>query len=171
MSVLVKRGRAIVGTIAITHVALAIGVILLVLILGRFEHLPRLGAKLLATASTAYGLWQGSRWAKWLYVLGFAAGAGFFLYLAATMPPAVMWLPGSGGVVFGVLPGLLAFSPAVNQFMAFQRGERVREELDEFEDKKETDSPVLRGRLCAACGHAGTSVNMLFCSECGQRIG
>jgi hypothetical protein len=171
MSPLVKRGRAIVGTIAVTHVALAIGVILLVLLLGRFEHLPRLGAKLLATASTAYGLWQGSRWAKWLYVLGFAVGTGFFLYLAATMPPAVMWLPGSGGIVFGVLAALLAFSPAVNQFMAFQRGECVREELDEFVDEEETEAPVLAGRLCAVCGNAATSANMLFCSECGQRIG
>jgi hypothetical protein len=171
MPPLLRRGRAIVGAIAVTHVALAIGVIVLVLLLGKFEHLPRLGAKLLATASTAYGLWQGSRWAKWLYVVGFAVGAGFLLYLAASMPPAVMWLPGSGGVLFGVLAGLLAFSPAVNQFMAFQRGERVREEPDEFEDEEETAAPVLAGRLCAACGYAGTSVNMLFCSECGQRIG
>jgi hypothetical protein len=110
MTPLLRRGRAIVGAIAVTHVALAIGTILLVLIMGRFELLPRLSAKFLATASTAYGLWQGSRWAKWLYVLGFAVGAGFLLYFAATMPPAVMWLPGSGGVLFGVLAGLLALT-------------------------------------------------------------
>jgi hypothetical protein len=171
MSPLVKRGRAIVGTIAVTHVALAVGTIVLVLLLGRFDQLPRLGVKFIATASTAYGLWQGSRWAKWLYVFGFTVGAGFLLYLAVRMPPGAMWLPGSGGIVFAALAGLLAFSPAVNQFMAHQRGERVREELDEFEEEEETAAPVLAGRLCAACGYAGTSVNMLFCSECGQRIG
>lgn len=171
MSPLVKRGRAIVGSIAVTHVALAIGTILLVLVLGRFDQLPRLGVKFIATASTAYGLWQGSRWAKWLYVFGFTVGAGLLLYLAATVRPLAMPFPAAGGILFAVLAALLAFSPAVNQFMAYQRGERVRDEVDGFEDEEETEAPVLAGRLCAACGNAATSVNMLFCSECGQRIG
>jgi hypothetical protein len=43
MPPLVKRGRAIVGSIAVTHVALAIGVVLLALALARFDQLPRLG--------------------------------------------------------------------------------------------------------------------------------
>jgi hypothetical protein len=59
----------------------------------------------------------------------------------------------------------------VNQFMEVQRGERVGEDLDESEEEGEREAPVLAGRLCAACGNAATSANMLFCSECGQRIG
>jgi hypothetical protein len=88
--------------------------------------------KFIATASTAYGLWQGSRWAKWLYVFGFTVGAGLLLYLAATVRPAVTPFPAAGGIVFGMLATLLASSPAVNQFMACQRGERVLGEFDDF---------------------------------------
>lgn len=171
MPPLVKRGRAIVGAIVVTHVAFAVAVILLSILMGRFEQLPRMGFKFIATASTCYGLWRGSRWAKGLYVFGFAVAALACLFLAANVRPGAMLLTGGMGVMFAALAGVLLFAPSVNAFLAYQRGERVRDEFDDFADEEDAETPALAARLCAACGHPATSVNMMFCSECGQRIG
>jgi hypothetical protein len=165
MPPLVKRGRAIVGAIVVTHLAFAVAVILLSILMGRFEQLPRMGFKFVATASTCYGLWRGSRWAKGLYVFGFAVAALACLFLAANVRPGVMLLTGGMGVMFGALAGVLLFSPSVNAFLAYQRDPQVF-----LEDEPEVKLAPVSARLCTACGHAATGVNM-FCSECGMRIG
>jgi len=171
MSPLVTRGRAIVGTIALTHLALAIGVVLLALIMGRFDRLPRLGVKLIATATTAHGLWLGSRWAKWLYVFGFVVGTVACLFLAVILRPAPHPLAIAGAVLFGGLAWLLAFAPSVNQFLAYQRATQGREQSERVPDEANEELPVDTGRVCTACGHLATSAKIMFCHECGQRIG
>jgi hypothetical protein len=163
MSPLVKRGRTIVGTIVAINILLALGVIVLVIVKERHDQLPRQIIKFCATAATAYGLWQGVRWIKWLYVLGFFLAAVFCVFIMPRIPqvPSAVMLLIAGLFAYGGC--LLAFAPSVQAFFAWKR-----DDSPNVAESVEADGWLDDGCACVACGHP-RSAGIMFCSQCGHR--
>lgn len=167
---MVRRGRMIVGTIIAVNLMVLVTLLIVMLIWaqpGRLSKtLWRTGGKLLAL----YGLWRGVRWVHWLYVAGFLIGAGMFLYVAAKRPeklPLPIAIPIA--VTFAWVGGLLAFSPSVRAFHAWQRGEW--DDLDEsIEDEAHVEPSDLSAECaCQSCG-AEVCSDRPTCPYCGARL-
>jgi hypothetical protein len=120
----VRRGRLIIGLIIGIEGLMAVGTFLLVVAVGRYEALPRLVLKTIVHVSLMCGLWCGVRWIKWLYVLGATLMAGACLYLPVRFPELLPWaimIPVA--IPFLWMGWALLWSPAVNAFFQWQRGE------------------------------------------------
>jgi len=137
MPPLVKRGRAIVASIIAFNLLLGLSVILLAVAKERHDQLPRLIIKFLCNIATLYGLWQGNRFIRGLFVFGFFAAAIFCVFIPPLVPMVIM-LPIA--MLLGFAGSHLAMGPAVKAFFAWQRGdEEVIDEWEESEDEMDTE--------------------------------
>lgn len=116
-----RAGRTFIVILIVANTSLALAVIGLALAAGQNDRLPRLLFRLLANIALMYGLWRGSVWIKWLFVLGFslAALACVALVFRYQSPYGLLIIPLAALLAW--VAWNLAFGVSVDEFFAFQR--------------------------------------------------
>lgn len=114
-------GRAFVLILIVFNTLLAFAVIGLIVATGNDDRLPRALVRLVINVGLMYGLWSGTRWIKWLFVLGLFLSAMFFVVWAFRVQGSVMLLIVAIAALLAWAAWNLAFGASVNKFLAFQR--------------------------------------------------
>jgi hypothetical protein len=78
------------------------------------------------TATLLYLLWRGYQWARWVFII--LCSAGFLMLTMALLQTPYVFFIGID-VVLAIIIGLLAASPSILSFLAYQRSRRAAARL------------------------------------------
>lgn len=167
----IDSGRRIIVAVIWTQLMLACAVILLAISFGRFDRAGRRFLVLLGEIGLMRSLWNGSRWAQGLYVLGFELGS-VAMFAFWQKQPRMLPLPVVASIAgaFAVAGLMLACSRNVNAFLAFQRSGAIPAaglEADADQAAQPVAVPALPPeRVCGSCRQP-VPRDIDWCPHCG----
>lgn len=124
----VQRGRTIVLCIIAFTISVSLFVVLMSALRVGFDKLPTQIVRILLTLLIARALYNGRRWARYLFALLYGLGGAAALFsipaLIETAPPYAIAIMIAMGVGYGVSALTLIASPSVGRFLDYQWRQR-----------------------------------------------
>lgn len=118
-----RRGRFLVVFYSLLMLFISVYVIVTYVTLKGTDRLPTQVIRFLLTAALCFWLYRGNRLVKWTMVVCLGLGGSGALIHLIQNPWSVFSVIASLAVVYLLFAGLLVFSPKVNAFLAYQRGD------------------------------------------------
>ena len=133
----VRRGRTFIVWLIVLNCLLMVITLAAMVAMDRWDRLPRFLGQVVGTIGTSYGLWTGSRFAKWLWVFGLVVIGAVCLYLPVVQPGTFSYsYMGPISVPFLLAGVHLAFGRGVQAFLRQQRGEEIVVWAEADDDKE-----------------------------------